>query len=86
LGLADDSLSEWLLIGPILGLMALVFIAEGEVRYRVPFDSLILILAARSYVALAASLRERLVSVRPSVTADADTGANETLTTSPHGQ
>ncbi|MDB5986603.1 MAG: hypothetical protein JWR16_1656 [Nevskia sp.] len=57
--LAADSLREWLLLGPVLGLMALAFIAEGEVRYRVPFDGLLIILAAQSYVALAQRLRRR---------------------------
>lgn len=55
--LEADSLREWLLFAPLLGLMALVFIAEGEVRYRVPFDSLFIILAARGYADLAARLR-----------------------------
>ena len=83
---ADGSLRDWLLVGPILGLMALVFIAEGEVRYRVPFDSLILILAARGYLAVATALRERLAPARLPIVSRPDGGPAETLPTSPHGQ
>ncbi len=57
--LTRDSLREWLLLAPVLGLMALAFIAEGEVRYRVPFDSLLMILAASTYVDLARAIRKR---------------------------
>ncbi len=47
-----ESLREWLLFAPLLGLMALTFIAEGEVRYRIPFDGLLIILAAKSLLDL----------------------------------
>lgn len=43
---------ECLLTLPLLGLAATVFIAVSEVRYRVPFDPLLIILAARAYGAL----------------------------------
>ncbi|HLX29076.1 MAG TPA: hypothetical protein VKV24_11405, partial [Casimicrobiaceae bacterium] len=45
------SLPEWILFAPLLGLMGTVFLTLGEVRYRIPFDGLLIILAARGYVA-----------------------------------
>jgi hypothetical protein len=36
----------------LLGLMATVFVTIGEVRYRVPFDGLLIVLAARTYVSM----------------------------------
>ncbi len=53
LRLEAQSLPEWLLLAPLLGLMATVFVTIGEVRYRVPFDGLFIVLAARTYVSLA---------------------------------
>jgi hypothetical protein len=46
------SLPEWLLLAPLLGLMATVFVTIGEVRYRVPFDGLLIVLAARTYMSM----------------------------------
>ena len=39
------SLPEWLLLAPLLGLMATVFVTIGEVRYRVPFDIFFIVIA-----------------------------------------
>ncbi len=47
-----DSLPEWLLVAPLLGLMASVFVSIAEVRFRVPFDGLLIVLAAPVYVSL----------------------------------
>jgi len=52
LRLDGRSLPEWLLLAPLLGLMATVFVTIGEVRYRVPFDGLLIVLAARTYVSM----------------------------------
>lgn len=52
LRLTDDSLSEWLLLTPMLGLIATAFIALGEVRFRIPFDGFVIILAAQALLAL----------------------------------
>lgn len=57
--LEAESLPEWLLLAPLLGLALLAFIGEGEVRYRVPFDGLLMTLAARSYVAAARALHSQ---------------------------
>ena len=51
-----DSLPEWILFAPLLGLMGTVFMTLGEVRYRVPFDGLLIILAARGYVSVGQSV------------------------------
>ncbi|MEO7330138.1 MAG: hypothetical protein ABI193_16305 [Minicystis sp.] len=40
---------EFLVFSPILGLMAAVAIATGEPRYRVPFDTIFIVLAAEFY-------------------------------------
>ncbi len=40
---------EFLLVSPILGLIAAVMIATGEPRYRVPFDTIFIVLAAEFY-------------------------------------
>jgi len=53
LTLEAGSLPEWILFAPLLGLMGTVFLTLGEVRYRIPFDGLLIILAARGYVAAA---------------------------------
>jgi hypothetical protein len=50
--LEAQSLPEWLLLAPLPGLMGTVFVTLGEVRYRVPFDGLLIVLAARNYVSL----------------------------------
>lgn len=41
--------TDLLLMLPLFGLLATVFITIGEPRYRIPFDSLLIILAARAY-------------------------------------
>jgi hypothetical protein len=40
---------ELLLVAPLFGLAATVFIGAGEARYRVPFDTLLLIVAAEFF-------------------------------------
>jgi len=50
---ATSAASEVLLLMPAVGLAAAAFISIGEVRFRVPFDLLILIYAAPSLAALA---------------------------------
>lgn len=50
--LREDSLAEWLLLAPLLGLMATAFISLGELRFRIPFDGFVLILAAQALLAL----------------------------------
>lgn len=52
LRLKADSLSEWLLLTPMLGLIATAFISLGEVRFRIPFDGFVIILAAQAVLAL----------------------------------
>lgn len=52
LRLDAESLPEWMLFAPLLGLMGTVFLTIGEVRYRVPFDGLFIILAARGYASV----------------------------------
>ena len=47
-----DSLSEWLLLTPLLGLTATAFISLGEVRFRIPFDGFVIILAAQALLAI----------------------------------
>jgi 4-amino-4-deoxy-L-arabinose transferase-like glycosyltransferase len=46
------ALPECLLLMPVLGLCATVFMTITEVRFRVPFDAFLIILAARAYVGL----------------------------------
>jgi hypothetical protein len=38
-----------LVLSPILGVIAAVFIATGEPRYRVPFDGLFILVAIQFY-------------------------------------
>ncbi len=52
LRLKPDSLSEWLLLTPMLGLVATAFISLGEVRFRIPFDGFVIILAAQALLAI----------------------------------
>lgn len=61
-----DSLSEWLLLTPMLGLMATAFISLGEVRFRIPFDGFVIILAAQALLALIDE-RQRRVGLTPAV-------------------
>lgn len=56
LRLAPDALPEWLLLLPVLGLIGTVFLAIGETRHRVPFDTLIIVLAAQAYTVAARML------------------------------
>jgi 4-amino-4-deoxy-L-arabinose transferase-like glycosyltransferase len=44
--------SEILLLLPILGICATVFLTIGETRFRVPFDAFFIILAARFYLSV----------------------------------
>jgi hypothetical protein len=60
LHLRADARAEWLLLLPVLGVMATVFASIGEVRYRVPFDGFLIVLAARGYLALVPGMRMRL--------------------------
>lgn len=55
-----DSLPEWLLLAPLLGLAATAFISLGEVRFRIPFDGFTLILAAQAVLALADRQQRRV--------------------------
>ncbi|HJU23452.1 MAG TPA: glycosyltransferase family 39 protein [Casimicrobiaceae bacterium] len=64
LRLDADSLPEWILFAPLLGLMGTVFLTLGEVRYRVPFDGLFIILAARAYVSVGRSVSRHLSAAR----------------------
>lgn len=57
-----DSLSEWLLLTPMLGVMATAFISLGEVRFRIPFDGFVIILAAQALLALI-DARQRRVGI-----------------------
>ncbi len=50
--LRDDSLAEWLLLTPLLGLMLTAFISLGELRFRIPFDGFVIILAAQALLAV----------------------------------
>ena len=50
--LRDDSLAEWLLLTPLLGLMLTAFISLGELRFRIPFDGFVIILAVQGLLAL----------------------------------
>jgi 4-amino-4-deoxy-L-arabinose transferase-like glycosyltransferase len=59
-----DSLPEWLLLAPILGLVATAFISLGELRFRIPFDGFAIILAAQALVALA-DRRQRRINLGP---------------------
>lgn len=52
LRLREDSLAEWLLLTPMLGLMLTAFISLGELRFRIPFDGFLIILAAQAATAL----------------------------------
>ena len=52
LRMKSDSLAEWLLLTPMLGLVATAFISLGEVRFRLPFDAFVIILAAQALLAL----------------------------------
>lgn len=45
-----EAQSEVLLLLPLVGLMGVVFLSIAEVRYRVPFDGFMIILAAKFYV------------------------------------
>lgn len=59
--LRDDSLAEWLLLTPLLGLMLTAFISLGELRFRIPFDGFLIILAAQALLALF-SREQRLIN------------------------
>lgn len=48
----EDSLAEWLLLTPLLGLMLTAAISLGELRFRIPFDGFAIILAAQALIAL----------------------------------
>jgi len=51
--LNSSSIAEALLAAPVLGLMGTVFLVNvTEIRYRIPFDGLMIILAARFYANL----------------------------------
>lgn len=54
----QDSLPEWLLLAPIIGVTAAVFLSIAEVRFRVPFDGLFIVAAAPFYVLLFQRVRE----------------------------
>lgn len=62
---------EWLLLAPLLGLMVSVFISITEVRFRVPFDGLLIVLAAEAWrrlglrLGLGLGLGLRLAARRP---------------------
>jgi len=45
-----ERLKEWIVLAPIIGLMISVFISITEVRFRIPFDGLFIVLAAKSYI------------------------------------
>jgi hypothetical protein len=45
----QDSLPEWLTLAPIIGVAASVFLSIAEVRFRVPFDGLLIVAAAPLY-------------------------------------
>ena len=51
--------SEFLVGAPILGLMAAVFIATGEARYRIPFDPIFILLAIQFYKRCGAGIVDR---------------------------
>ena len=53
-----DGLPEWLLLAPVLGLIVSVFISIAEVRFRVPFDGLLIVLASASWLALGRRARD----------------------------
>ena len=59
--LRSDSLPEWLLLAPLLGLIVSVFISIAEVRFRVPFDGLLIVLAAPIWLKAGRVLRGRLL-------------------------
>ena len=48
--LETSMLAGYILILPLIGLMISVFCTIGEVRYRIPFDAFLMILAARCWV------------------------------------
>ena len=48
--LDKEFLGEILLILPLLSLMMTVFCTVGEIRYRIPFDGFLMILAARYWM------------------------------------
>mgnify|MGYP000010416659 CR=1 FL=1 len=50
--LREDSLAEGLLLTALLGLMLTAFISLGELRFRIPFDGFLIILAAQTVLAL----------------------------------
>lgn len=55
-----DSLSEWLLLAPLAGLAATAFISLGEVRFRIPFDGFVIILAAQALLAIVDHRQRRI--------------------------
>lgn len=58
LRLREDTLADWLLLTPLLGLALTAFISLGEVRFRIPFDGFVIVLAAQGWLMLL-RLRER---------------------------
>jgi len=52
------SLSEWLMLAPIIGVAASVFLSIAEVRFRVPFDGLLIVAAAPFHVLLFQRVRQ----------------------------
>lgn len=65
LRMTRDSLSEWLLLAPMLGLLATAFISLGEVRFRIPFDGFVIILAAQALLALLDRQQRRIGIIAP---------------------
>jgi hypothetical protein len=51
LRLEPDVLGDLLILLPVLGICIGAFITVGEVRYRIPFDGFLILLAARAYAA-----------------------------------
>ncbi len=58
------ALPEWLLLAPLLGLMLSVFVSITEVRFRVPFDGLLIALASAAWCAVGSRVASAVRSRR----------------------
>lgn len=68
LRMKPDSLAEWLLLTPLLGVIATAFISLGEVRFRIPFDGFVIVLAAQAALALIDRRQRRVGLTAPTPT------------------
>jgi len=77
--------NELALVSPIVGVAVAVAIATGEIRYRLPWDCVFIVLAIEWYRHLRIPLREPAVSTAPAVSSDAgvstDTNTNTNTNT-----